>query len=247
MSAPTKVLMLGGTGRTGRHVIDELTRRGAQVRAIVRSPHKLPPEIRARANLQLVEANLLDLSEAELARELSHCDAVVSCLGHDMSLRGVFGPPRDLVTRAARRIAKAARAADSSRPKRLVVMTSVSVNRPDQAEPRRGFMERGVLSLLRLLVPPARDNQTVADYLLDSVGTHDPAIEWVVVRPDSLIEGDPFGYSVHESIVDGLFKPGRTSMQSLAHFFCELLSEDAMWRDWRGGFPVVVSSREARG
>ncbi len=247
MSRLPNVLLLGSTGRTGRHVLDELTTRGAHVRAIVRSPQKLSKECRARPNLELVEASLLEMSKAEFEQQVRSCDAVVSCLGHVMNLRGVFGQPRDLVTQAVTRIVEAARTAEATSPKRLVVMSSVSVNRPDHVEPRRGSIERAVLTLVRCLVPPAKDNQAVADFLLESVGTSDPHIEWVVVRPDTLVEGDPLGHAVHESVIDGLFSPGRTTMQSLARFYCELITENSSWDRWRGGFPVIVSRNRHAG
>lgn len=39
-----------------------------------------------------------------LRRHLVGCDAVISCLGHVFSPRGIIGPPRDLVARATTRL-----------------------------------------------------------------------------------------------------------------------------------------------
>jgi hypothetical protein len=47
-----------------------------------------------------VEADLLSLGEEDLLAQVRGCDAVISCLGHTINLKGIFGPPRDLVTRA---------------------------------------------------------------------------------------------------------------------------------------------------
>ncbi len=243
MSKPSTILLLGGTGRTGLCVLDELTRRGARVRAIVRSVSKLTAELRGRPTLEVIEASLLDLPDAELERHVRGCDAVVSCLGHVMSLRGVFGAPRDLVRQAVARVAKAVHAIGPTRPTRLLLMTSVSVNQPDGLDLRRGAFERAFVAMIRWLVPPARDNQAAADFLIQSVGAHDPQLEWVVVRPDSLVEGDAGEYAVHEGLVDGLFSPGQTTMRNIAHFMGELLTDDASWARWRGRLPVIVNQR----
>ena len=243
MSKPSTVLLLGGTGRTGLCVLDELTKRGARVRTIVRSARKLPAELRGRPTVEVIEASLLDLPDAELERHVRGCDAVVSCLGHVMSLRGVFGAPRDLVTQAVARVAKAVHAIGPTRPTRLLLMTSVSVNQPDGLDLRRGAFERAFVAMIRFLVPPARDNQAAADFLIQSVGAHDPQLEWVVVRPDSLVEGDAGEYAVHEGLVDGLFSPGQTTMRNIGHFMGELLTDDASWASWRGRLPVIVNQR----
>lgn len=63
MPSPPTVLLLGGTGRTGLCALDQLTARGVRVRAIVRSPDKIPPAVQTRRTLELVQAGLLDLTD----------------------------------------------------------------------------------------------------------------------------------------------------------------------------------------
>lgn len=243
MSERPTVLLLGGTGRTGRRVIDELTRRGARVRAIVRSKERLPAELRARPGLEVIEASLLALGAAELEQHVRGCDAVVSCLGHVMSWRGIFGAPRDLVAQAVARVRDAVRAVGPDRPVRFVLMTSVSVNRPGGLDTRRGAFERAFVATLRALLPPARDNQAAADVLSETVGAEDPQLEWVVIRPDSLLEGEACAYTLHEGLVDSLFSPGQTTMQNIGRFAAELVTDDACWARWRGRMPVIVNQR----
>jgi hypothetical protein len=190
----------------------------------------------------VVEADLLSLGDEALLQQVRGCDAVISCLGHIVSLKGVFGPPRDLVTRATARLCRAIEASRPDAPVRLIVMSSVSVNHPGAREPRRGAFEKMVLSLLRGLVPPAGDNQRAADFLHDQVGTCNPFVRWVVVRPDSLLDGGVTRYTLHETLVDGLFKPGSTNMANVAHFMCELATHPATWDDWTGKLPVIVNA-----
>jgi nucleoside-diphosphate-sugar epimerase len=242
MPTQQTVLLVGGTGRTGRRLLRQLLERGAGVRAIVRSRGKLPPEVLRHPGLAVIEASLLSLRDDELRRHLDGCDAVVSCLGHVISLRGIFGPPRDLVTRATTRLCRAIEALAPTAPVKLVLMSSVSVNRPGGLDTRRGALERSFLRVLRLLVPPVEDNQRAADFLLEAIGPGHRFVQWVVVRPDSLLEGEVSAYAVHDGLVDGLFSPGRTNMANVAHFMCELVTSPETWARWKGQLPVITNA-----
>jgi uncharacterized protein YbjT (DUF2867 family) len=245
MPAQQTVLLVGGTGRTGRRVLEQLLSRGINVRAIVRSAEKLHAGVAERPGLSVVEADLLALSDEELLRQVQGCDAVISCLGHVISIKGIFGPPRDLVTRSVERVCRAIRASQPARPVKFILMSSVSVNRPGGMDTRRGRFERAVLWLQRGLVPPGRDNQRAADFLHDVIEAADPYAQWVVVRPDTLKEGDVTEYALHEGLVDSLFRPGETNMANVAHFMCELATDPEVWAAWRGRLPVIVNATRA--
>jgi hypothetical protein len=236
------VLLLGGTGRTGGRVLEQLLSRGVNVRAVVRSAGRLPAGVAADPALTVIEADLLSLSGDDLRRHVAGCDAVISCLGHVISLKGMFGPPRDLVTRAVSRVCDVIEALRPAEPVRLVLMSSVSVNRPGRLDRRRGTVERAVVWALRGLIPPARDNQSVADFLSGSIGTADPFVRWVAVRPDSLLEGDVTEYVLHEGLVSSLARPDSTNMANVAHFMCELVEDPALFDHWAGKMPVIVNA-----
>lgn len=240
--AEKTVLLLGGTGRTGGRVLQQLLGRGVRVRAVVRSAERLPAGVADDPRLTVVEADLLSLSAGQVREQVDGCDAVISCLGHTISAQGVFGKPRDLVTRSVERVCRAARDLQPARPVKLILMSSVSVNRPGRADARRGWFERAALWLLRGLVPPARDNQRAADFLHDVVNPADPHLQWAVVRPDTLKDGDVTEYALHDGLVDGLFRPGQTNMANVAHFMCELAAGDGAWETWRGKLPVIVNA-----
>jgi hypothetical protein len=103
-------------------------------------------------------------------------------------------------------------------------------------------LEKVVLWLLRGVLPPSRDNQRAADFLAREVGTSHPLLEWVCVRPDTLLEGEVSEYAVHDTLVNSLFKPGRTTMANVAHFMCELVGDDSLWERWSGKLPVIVDA-----
>ena len=245
MPAQQTVLLIGGTGRTGRRVLEQLLSRGINVRAVVRSAEKLRTGVAEHPDLTVIEADLLSLGDDDLQRHLRGCDAVISCLGHVISAQGVFGPPRDLVCRSVERVYRATLELRPARPVKLILMSSVSVNRPGGLDTRRGRFERAVLGTLRGLVPPARDNQRAADFLHDVIEAADPYAQWVAVRPDTLKEGDVTEYALHEGLVDSLFRPGETNMANVAHFMCELATDPEVWAAWRGRLPVIVNASPA--
>lgn len=240
MTAQPAILVLGGTGRTGRRVVTQLLARGASVRTIVRSAARLPAELIDHPNLQVTEAEWLGMTDEELQRHIDGCQAVISCLGHTVSLQGVYGSPRDLVARAVLRIARAAQALQATPPLRLVLMSSVSVNAPNGSDIRRGGFERAVVWAMRGVLPPAGDNQHAADFLCDTLGPTHPHLEWVIVRPETLTEGEVTSYTVHRNLVTSLFKSDTSRMANVAHFLCELACEEPLWDEWKGRLPVIV-------
>jgi nucleoside-diphosphate-sugar epimerase len=241
----TRVLILGATGRTGGRVLSQLLERGIAVRAIVRTASRLPGGVADHPLLEVVEADLLDLPTADLVAQLEGCGTVVSCLGHNVSARGLFGAPHLLVQRSIRRVHEAIEAKPHAAPVRLILMSSVSVNLPERADTRRGTVERAYLGALRAVLPPARDNQRAADLLAREVGPDDPNLQWVAVRPDTLTEGDVSAYDVHETLVASIVRPDRTRMSQVAHFMCELATDDTAWHRWRGRMPVIVDAATA--
>ena len=114
---------------------------------------------------------------------------MASCLGHNMTFKGMFGHPRRLVVDAARRLCDAIKANKSDGPTKSVLMNTAGNSNRDLDEPI-SFGQGCVIGLLRLLLPPHVDNEKAADFLRTEIGQDDGAIEWVVVRPDNLVNKD---------------------------------------------------------
>jgi hypothetical protein len=245
MPTQQTVLLVGGTGRTGRRALQQLQGRGISVRAIVRSLEKLPHDVAGNPNLAVIEANLLSLRDEELQHHLRGCDAVISCLGHVLSLKGIFGPPRDLVTRATTRLCRGVEALRPKAPVKFILMSSVSVNRPGGLDTRRGSFERAFLWMLGGVLPPAKDNQRAADFLLEKIGPNNAFVQWAVVRPDSLLEGEVSEYTLHEGLVNSLFAPDSTNMANVAHVMCELVTNPKAWADWKNKLPVIINAPDS--
>jgi hypothetical protein len=242
MASQQTVLLVGGTGRTGRRVMHQLLERGISVRAIVRSRGKLAPDAAGNPNLTVIEASLLSLPEEGLQRHIRGCDAVISCLGHVVSPRGIFGPPRDLVTGATSRLCRGIEVLQPAAPIKFILMSSVSVHRPRGLDTRRGSFEKVFLRILCGVLPPARDNQRAADFLQETIGASNPFVQWTAVRPDSLLPGEVSAYTLHEGLVSSLFAPGSTNMANVAHFMCELVTNPRTWADWKAKLPVIINA-----
>ncbi len=236
------ILVVGASGATGRLLVGHLLSRGLTVRAIVRSPDRLPQEIRNHNHLSLIQASVLDLSDTELAQHVSGCTAVASCLGHNMSLTGLYGHPRRLVTDATRRLCAAIQSNRPEKPVRFVLMNTTGNSNRDIPE-RVSFAQQCAVALLRLLLPPHVDNEHAADYLRTRIGQSNRMIEWVVVRPDTLTdEGEVTAYEVYPSpIRSAVFNAGKTSRTNVGHFMADLMTGDALWNQWKGQMPVIYN------
>ena len=235
-------LVVGATGATGRLLVEELRNRGQSVRVIVRSADRLPEALVNDDAITVICAPVLELSDAELAQHVRGCNAVASCLGHNLSFKGIFGHPHRLVTDATRRLCDAIKANKSEEPTKFVLMNTAGNSNRDLHEPV-SFAQRCVIGLLRLLLPPHVDNEKAADYLRTHIGQNDGAVEWVAVRPDNLINEDRVTeYEVHASPTrSAIFNPGQTSRINVAHFMADLITSDDKWNEWKGQMPVIYN------
>jgi len=235
-------LVVGANGATGRLLVEGLLKRGQAVKIIVRSLSGLPEGVERHMNLTVIEASISDMSDAEMAEHVRGCRAVASCLGHNMTFRGIFGRPRRLVTDATARLCDAIRANEPREPVKFVLMNTVGNSNRDLDE-RVSFGESCVIGLLRLFVPPHADNEKAADYLRIKVGQNHPLIQWAAVRPDGLTdETEVTDYRVHRSrTLSAIFDAGKTSRINVAHFMSDLITDENIWRRWRGMMPVIYN------
>ena len=216
------ILVVGASGKTGRLVSEQLLAKNHLVRVVVRSSHRLPAEGLEHPNTTVIEASVLDLTDQEMVEQVKGCDVVVSCLGHVMDFKGIFGEPKKLCTDATRRLSDAIEKNGSPTPTRFILMNTVAVQNPDLDEKRTWF-ERGLLTLLRHTLPPHRDNETAAAHLHRNVGRENEHIEWCSVRPDSLIDAERSPYDIDESPTTGILTGRPTARSNVAHLMTELI------------------------
>ena len=236
------VLIIGASGATGRLLVEQLLSRGESVKIIVRSESNLPDALNNHENLSVIRADLLKLSDIELSQHVKGCDAVASCLGHNISFKGMFGHPRRLVTNAVRRLCEAIKANNPETAVKFVLMNTSGNSNRDLSEPI-SFAQASFIWLLRLLLPPHVDNEKAADTLRTKIGQNDKEIEWAAVRPDALMDAiDVSEYEIYPSPTrSAIFDAGTTSRINVGHFMAELITNSDTWSKWKGQMPVIYN------
>ena len=105
-----KVLVVGATGATGKHVVQMMLDAGHNVTAICRSKGSMLQKLSDKNyddQLLIHEASIMKMKHEELVELTKDCNFVVSCLGHNISFKGMYLQDRKLVTNAAKRLTKA--------------------------------------------------------------------------------------------------------------------------------------------
>ena len=237
-----KILVVGATGKTGIRLVTQLLDEGHSVTVIVRTVEKLPQNIMNHENLSITTSTILDMNHEDVIQHVENCDAIVSCLGHTIDFRGIFGHPRRLVSDSVHRLCQAVQTNKPSAPIKLLLMSSVGCRNSD-AEEKISFAQLFVIGLLRLLLPPHSDNEKAANYLRTMIGQNNSHIEWAAIRPDDLIENDEVSpYSIHVSPIRSIFNAGKTSRINVAHFMVQLITDTGTWSKWKGRMPVIYNN-----
>jgi putative NADH-flavin reductase len=238
-----KALVLGASGATGQLLVRMLLQKGVDVIAIVRNADSLANIDCSHHNVQIVEAEISEMSESDLAQYLDECEAVLSCLGPNLTFKGMFGHPKRLVTNAVKNVTKAIESLSGNKKIKIILMNTAGNSNRDIPE-NPPYSQRFVISLLRLLLPPLADNEEAADFLRVQVGQNGNNIEWVAVRPDSLIDEDHMSqYDIHASpLRNAIFNSGSTSRINVADFMSELVVNSELWDEWKGQMPVIYNN-----
>ena len=240
-----KVLVLGATGATGRLVVQTLLEQQHEVVAMVRNTDTLAPlKAQYAAQLTQVRGTALTLNDAALSEWVERVDGLMSCLGHNLTLKGIFAAPRMLVRDSIKRIVNLS-ANKRTAPLKIVLMNSSGVRNKNNHEPI-SFMQHLVLAFLRVLLPPHRDNEQAANYLR-TLNTTNHKVEWVSVRPDALIDqDDATEYSLYPSpIRSAIFDSGKVSRINVASAMSRLLTDAKLWEEWKGKMPLLYNAEQS--
>lgn len=251
------VLVVGATGATGRHVVAQLLRATEDashtVKVIVRSADKMRqiltqlcvPE---NARLQITQASLLEMTDAELLQQTADVDVVVSCLGHTLDWNGIYGHPRELVTDATRRLTTALM--ENNKKKngnaKFILMGSDGVAWEGNDD-QRSFFERCLISFIRYMIPPHRDNEGAAAYLLSLQQKQpDNSLEWVIVRPTDLVDEPPSSgtYQLYPKPQGSLFGSGTATRSHVAQAMVKLITNASLWNQWKFKMPVLIDDKD---
>lgn len=248
------ILVVGSTGATGKHVVQMLLDRGdTKVVAVARSESKLKGLLRNGEqtnikNLDIKESSIGQMSVDELKDLTKECTAIVSCLGHNMTFKGMFCDGL-FISQSVKKLTKVM-------PKtcRFVLMGTDGFSYPDGSDAPRTLFERGILNLLRCVLPPVEDNELSAKYLLEEAKSKNKkCYEWVIARPGDLVDEDETvlsetskkDYEIFDHTSGALFGDQSTTRTQVAHFMTDLATMDskeaAFQKTYNHKMPVVYS------
>lgn len=192
------VTVLGGTGRTGRLVVQELVRRGHEVTVVVRDPDKAPEEAHVVVG---------DSRDGQvLAAALDEADAVVSALGPGRK-------EHQLHRQTVAQLVPAMRAAGTGR---YIGISGAGVNASgDRKRARDKAISAGMGLFARSMV---------ADKTAELIAWKDSGSDWTLVRPPRLVDGPATGRVEHDAYVS----TRSTSMRraDLAVFLADVLERE---------------------
>lgn len=194
------IALFGATGRTGRRVLRLAIAQGYPVRALVRSPGKLPQQ----PGLTILTGDVLDAAAVD--RCVAGADAVISCLGN-----ASITAPGLALSQGTRHIVDAMRAHGVSRV--LNVAGGGILNAPDD-------------SGLRSEMPtfPAIFKLTSAQHLAAWQVLHDSGLEWTTVATPDIPDADASGTA--RVLVNYMPPGGKTvSTGDIAEFLIRELTE----------------------
>jgi len=234
-----KALVLGASGATGKLVVQQLLKKNIQVRIVVRESAIIPSQLSSDKSIEVIKGNINDFEIAKIKDLVKDCDSVICCLGHNISFKGIFGPPRKLVYNTVVKTTEALQSRELN-PKFILMSTTAYTNR--KTREINTFGEKTVFSLLKVLLPPHKDNMLAADHLVYKLGSK-TNIDWVAVRPDSLFDEESVSeYEVHKNkIRSPIFNPGKTSRINVSNFMAELVTNDKLWQEWKHKTPVIYN------
>lgn len=237
-------LVVGATGTTGKLLVEQLLASGQRIKIIVRPTSNIPDNWNDNKQVTIIKGNVSEMSLGELAGITADCQSVASCLGHNMTWKGIYGKPRKLVTNTVKLLCEAIISNSIQRSVKFVLMNTDGNRNRDLNEPI-SFTQKIVIVLLRLILPPHPDNEKAADYLRVDIGQDNSSIEWAAVRPSNLINDENVTeYSLHKSpIRSALFNPGKTSRINVGHFMSRLIQDDGLWNKWKGQMPVIYNNQ----
>jgi len=238
-----KTLVLGASGATGKHVVNELLKLDQKVKVLVRPASNYPKEWESDKNVKIIKGKISEIEVNEMLEIIQDCTKVASCLGHNLSFQGIYGKPKKLVTDAVDLIYKASKKRKTKEALKFVLMNTAGNSNRDLVE-KISFAEKLLVGLLRILLPPHKDNEDASDFLRKDVGKNNADMQWIVVRPDSLINlNETTAYALFESPTSSaIFKPRKTSRINVGNLIARLFTEGSLWKKWKGRMPVVYNS-----
>ncbi|MBA1344933.1 NAD(P)-dependent oxidoreductase [Rhizobium sp. WYCCWR 11146] len=212
LAAAPKILILGATGPTGRHIVSQALARGYEVTVLVRSTEKA-------ADMKGAKILVGDARDETVLRQAAKArDAVISALGTPAS------PFREvtLLSTATRAIVSAMKAEHVSR---LVTITGMGAG--DSAGHGGFFFDNLIFPLLLRKVYADKNRQEVI--------IKDSGLDWTIVRP-TVLNNKPRHDTIQTLTDLSQFRGGSISRENVAAFVLDQVTTD----HWLRKTPLIT-------
>jgi len=203
--SPTRVLIVGATGGTGRMLVDHALERGYEVTALARNPAGLQ---RQHPKLHVMTGNVLD--RASLDAAVRGQDAVLSALGH----KRYVGPTR-ILSDGTRNLMDAMK---SHGVRRFVCETSLGIG---NTAGRMGLYY--TLFVIPVVLPFYFWDKARQERLIAAGG-----LDWIIVRPGALTNGVKRGRYRLGPDVGSFLWTVRISRADVADFMLNQLTDNSL-------------------
>ena len=198
-----KLLVIGGTGKTGRELIKQGLAQGHVITALVRKPKKVKFN---HPNLKIVEGNILIPESFE--KVVQGQDAVLSALGHKQ-----FFIKTTILSQGTKNIIAAM---TKNEVKRFICITSLGIN---DSKFKLGLYYT-LFTIPFILLFYFLDKSKQEKLIMNS------ELEWTIVRPGQLTNGKKRTVYKHGSGVGHYILTKMISRADVAHFMLYLLNSN---------------------
>ena len=198
-----KLIIFGSTGGTGRQIVAQALEQGHDVTAFARSPEKLDQK---HEKLKVVQGNVLDFASVE--RAIQGQDVVLCTLGL---------PPMDKSNLRANGTKNIIRAMENTGVKRLICQSSAGVGDSSDTLP----------FLMKYLIVPFMLRRAFADHEIQENYIKESQLDWIIVRPAALTDGEHTGSYQHGYTADNKTVANKISRADTADFMLKQLTDNS--------------------
>ncbi len=206
-----KLLIVGGTGKTGRQLISQGLEEGHYITAMVRKPNKLKFN---HPNLKVLKGNVLNLENVESA--VQGQDAVLSALGHKQ-----FFIKTSILSRGTMNII---RAMEKKGVDRFICITSLGIN---ESKFRLGLYY--TLFVIPVILFFYFRDKSKQEKLIEQSN-----LDWTIVRPGQLTNGRKRTKYQHGPNLGSYILTKMISRNDVAHFMLNLIENRAYIKEAPG-------------
>ena len=209
MEQKTKIAVIGGGGRTGKFLVNQLLKKGYQLKLLLRNPEQFSIK---NPNIEILRGDVLDLENVCVL--LNGCSAVISTVGQRNGEPLVASKATDHILKAIAEVQKG-----KSYPMRYILMAGINVDTPFD---KKGPETLAATEWMKTNFPLIHKDRQIAYSILAK-----SAVEWTLVRVPFIEFSEGKG-QIEVNVEDS---PGqKISAGDIAGFLIEQLTETAYIR-----------------